>query len=196
MRNVQKNSELSKQQLENEIRRVQHRRRRCKAVKRTAIVILVMAAMAVLAAILWFPVLRIRDNAMKPFLEDDQVVMAVQTQQLQPGDIIAFKDGDQVYVKRTAACAGDVVEIDQSGNVVINGERRNGDLTEEAILKEEGRTYPYLVPKGRVFLMNDNMSASETMDSWNCGSIEISQVVGKVLFRIWPLDELKYLGSD
>lgn len=193
MRKLQGNSDVSKQQLESELKRVQHQKQLYVIFRKITAVILI-GFVLVAAMVTWFSVVLIADHAMAPELKSGQWVLAFRAQKLQQGDVVAFKDGEQIFVKRVAACAGDVVEIDQVGNVLINGKKWDSDHSEEAVLNQAGHTYPYLVPAGRVFLINENMSASETMDSWNCGSIEISQVVGKVVFRIWPLKELKYLG--
>ena len=188
MRKLQVNSEVSTQQLEIELMRVRRQKRRYFILQKIAAVLL-CSFILVAAVMTWFPVLRIGNHAMLPQLESGQWVVAFRTQKFQKGDMIAFSDEEQTIVKRVAACAGDVVEIDQAGNVLINGESWNSEPSGELALNEAAHSYPYRVPEGRAFLMNDNMAASDELDYWNCGSIDLSQSVGKVVFRIWPWAE-------
>ena len=48
-------------------------------------------------------------------------------------------------------------------------------------------TLPYQVPEGRCFLMGDHRATSVDSRNTAVGCISDDAVVGKLLFRIWPL---------
>ena len=179
----------SMEQIEKERSRLQYRSRYRWALRSTIAVLLVVAALAVLVATLWMPVLRIHGTSMVPTLENGQIVISVKTESFEPGDIAAFYLGNKVLVKRYIAGPGDWVNMDESGNVYINGK-----LLDEPYLTEKsyGQTdieLPYQVPDERYFLMGDNREVSIDSRNTTVGCVEKEQIVGKIVFRIWPLSE-------
>ena len=179
----------SMEQIEKERSRLQYRSRYSRTLKSTIAVLLVVAALAVLVATLWMPVLRIHGTSMVPTLENGQIVISVKTESFEPGDIAAFYLGNKVLVKRYIAGPGEWINLDESGNVYINGK-----LLDEPYLTEKsyGQTdieLPYQVPDERYFLMGDNREVSIDSRNTTVGCVDKEQIVGKIVFRIWPLSE-------
>ena len=150
------------EQIEKERKRLQYKKKYKRTLKSTIAILLVVAALAILVATLWMPVLRIYGSSMVPTLEDGQIVVTVKSTSFKAGDIVAFYHGNKLLIKRYVAGPSDWFNIDKDGNLFIN----NKALDE-----------PYI---------GDNRSVS--IDSRNSvvGCIDEDQIVGKVVFRIWP----------
>lgn len=179
----------SMEQIEKERSRLQYRSRYSRTLKSTIAVLLVVAAIAVLIATLWMPVLRIYGTSMVPTLEDGQIVISVKTESFEPGDIAAFYLGNKVLVKRYIAGPGEWINLDESGNVFINGEPLDEPYLTEKSYGQTNIELPYQVPDERYFLMGDNREVSIDSRNTTVGCVEKDQIVGKIVFRIWPLNK-------
>ena len=108
------------------------------------------------------------------------------------GDIVIFKypDDESVdYLKRIIGLPGETVEI-ISGKVYINGELLDEPYLKEGALGECDIEMPYQVPEGRIFVCGDNRGTSLDSRSRAVGCVSEEQIVGKIVFRIWPLTEV------
>ena len=189
-RKQRKSVELpSLEQIENERKRLRYRSRYGRTLKSTIAILMVVAAAAVLVATLWMPVLRIYGSSMVPTLSDGQIVVSVKTTDFRPGDIAAFYHGNKLLIKRYIAGPSDWVNIDNDGNVFINGVELDEPYLTEKAFGETNITLPYQVPDKRYFLMGDNRDVSIDSRNTAVGCVAADQIVGKVVFRIWPLSE-------
>lgn len=177
------------EQLERERNRVRYHRRYNRVLKSTIAILIVVAAMAVLVATLWMPVLRIYGSSMVPTLEDGQVVVAVKSSHFEQGDIVAFYQGNKMLIKRYIAEAADWVNIDEDGNVYVNGEELDEPYIAEKSFGETNIELPYQVPDERYFLIGDNRDVSIDSRNTAVGCVSKEQIVGKVVFRVWPLSD-------
>lgn len=144
--------------------------------------------MAILVATLWMPMLQITGASMTPTLEDGQFVMAVKTNAFQPGDITAFYYNNKILIKRVIASAGDWVDISEDGTVYVNGVLLEEPYIQEKALGECNIELPYQVPDGKVFVMGDDRPVSLDSRTTAVGPVSKEQVLGKVVFRVWPLN--------
>lgn len=177
------------EQIRRERSRLQYRSRYGRALRSTLRALAVAAALAVLVATLWLPVLRIYGSSMWPTLLDGQIVLCVKTRSFAPGDVTAFYHGNKLLIKRYVAGPSDWVDIDDSGNVTVNSEPLEEPYLAEKAFGQTNISLPYQVPEGRYFVMGDNRDASVDSRNTAVGPIAMDQVVGKVFFRIWPLRE-------
>ena len=107
--------------LEEELNRVKYRQRYRVVLKSTVYTLITVAAIAVLVATLWLPVLQIYGSSMTPTLQDGEIVFSVKTADLEQGDIIAFYYNNKILVKRVIAGPGEWVDIcSETGNVSVN----------------------------------------------------------------------------
>ena len=176
----------SMEQIIRERERLRYRRRYSRTLKSTVAVLVVVAAAAVLVATLWMPVLRIYGTSMSPTLTDGQIVVTLKGSKFEPGELVAFYYGNKLLIKRVIAGPADWVDLDESGSVFVNG-----DLLDEPYLtvKAFGETnieLPYQVPDGRYFVMGDNRATSVDSRTTALGCVADDQIVGRVVFRIWP----------
>lgn len=177
------------EQIARERSRLRYKRRYGRTLRCTAAILLVVAALAVLVATLWMPVLRIYGSSMAPTLSDGQLVVAIKTETFAPGDITAFYYGNKLLIKRYIAGPADWVDIDADGIVSINGNVLDEPYLTAHAYGETTITLPYQVPDERYFLMGDNRDVSIDSRSTAVGCVAADQVVGRVVFRIWPLQE-------
>ena len=178
------------QQLEAELKREKCRGRYWKMLRGTVAVLVVVAAAAVLISNLLLPILRIYGSSMTPTLVNGNIVAAVRSGTYQRGDIIAFYYNNKILVKRVIGMPGEWVDMDENGNVTIDGEPLEEPYLTEKALGECDIELPYQVPEGRYFVMGDHRSVSSDSRSSQVGCVSEEQIVGKLLFRLWPLDEI------
>ena len=110
------------EQLEAERRRLRYKRRYNRTLRSTVAILIVAAALAVLAATLWMPVLRVYGSSMSPALQNGQILVSVKSKSFSPGDIIAFYHCNKLLVKRYIAGPADYVNIGEDGTVSVNGQ--------------------------------------------------------------------------
>lgn len=178
------------QELESELKRMRNRKRYRFALRRTAYTLITVAAVAVLVATLWLPVLQIYGNSMTPTLRDGEIIFSVRTSDFEPGDIVSFYYNNKILVKRVIARAGEWVNIDEEGNVYVNSTLLNEPYLEDKAFGDCNIELPYQVPDGKVFVMGDHRSTSVDSRSTAVGCVAQEQIVGKILFRVWPLNKI------
>jgi len=180
----------SSREVEQEIRRLRHRRRYRMTLGSTVYYMLLAAALAVLTATLWLPVLRIYGNSMSPTLNRDELVISVKNADFETGDVCAFYYNNRLLVKRVIANPGDWVNIDEEGNVYVNGTLLDEPYVMEKSMGQCNLELPYQVPDERYFVLGDDRAVS--LDSRNTviGCIGEEQVLGKIVFRFWPLKNI------
>lgn len=176
------------EQIEKERARLRHKSRYSRTLRSTIAILVVVAAVAVLVATLWMPVLRIYGSSMAPTLDDGQIVISLKTTDFKTGDIAAFYYGNKLLIKRYIAGASDWVYIDEDGTVSVNSIELDEPYIAEKALGQTNIELPYQVPDKRYFLMGDNREASVDSRNTAVGCASDDQIVGKVVYCIWPLD--------
>ena len=178
------------EQLERELNRERYKHRYHSVLRSTIYTLITVAAVAVLVATLWLPVLRIYGTSMTPTLQDGEILFTVKTTDFKPGEIVAFYYNNKILVKRVICREGDWVDLDEDGTLYVNGEERDEPYLIEKALGETNIELPYQVPDGRIFVMGDHRSTSVDSRNTAVGCVSQEQIVGKVVFRIWPLNRL------
>lgn len=173
--------------VENELKREKYKHRYHRVLRSTIYTLIVVAAISVLVATLWLPVLQIYGSSMTPLLDDGDIVVSVKSGDFQQGDIIVFYYNNKILVKRVIAMASDWVDIDADGTVYVNGEELEEPYLQEKALGDCDIELPYQVPDGRLFVMGDHRSVSADSRTSAVGCVASEQIVGKLVFRVWPL---------
>ena len=149
-----------------------------------------MAAAAVLVAVLLLPVFKIYGHSMTPTLNDGDIVLSVKTGSVESQDIIAFYYNNKILVKRVIAKAGQWVNIDEAGNVRVDGTLLDEPYLTDKALGECDIDMPYQVPEGKVFVMGDHRSVSADSRNLAIGCVSEEQIVGKLVMCIWPFENI------
>ena len=177
-------------QLKAELKRERHRRTYGLTLRSTIYSLITVAAVAVLVATLFLPVLQIYGTSMTPTLYDGDVVVSVKTGRLERGDVVAFYYNNKILVKRVIAGPGQWVDIDEDGSVYVDGELLDEPYVEEKALGTCNIELPYQVPDGRWFVMGDHRSVSVDSRDQSVGCVFEEQIVGRLTFRLWPLNRI------
>ena len=180
----------SAEQLEAELKREKYKRRYHSVLRSTIYTLITVAAIAVLVATLWLPVLQIYGSSMTPTLQDGEIIFSVKTADLEPGAIVAFYYNNKILVKRVICGPGDWVNIDEDGTVYVNEVRLKEPYLAEKALGDCNIELPYQVPDGKIFVMGDHRSTSVDSRNTAVGCVAQEQIVGKIIFRIWPLNRI------
>ncbi len=176
-------------EVEQELKRERYKRRYRRTLKSTIFALITASAAAVLVATLWLPVLQIFGSSMTPTLEEGQIVVSVKMNEMEPGDIVAFYYGNKVLIKRYIAGPGAWVDIQEDGTFVINGEVLDEPYLTEKAFGICDLELPYQVPEGTYFLVGDQRETSVDSRHSSVGCISQDQIVGKIVYRVWPMED-------
>lgn len=174
--------------LEQELKRERYKQRYRKTLWSTVYALITVAAVAVLVATLWMPVLQIYGSSMSPTLEEGDIVISIKASDLQQGDVVGFYYGNKLLVKRNIAETGSWVDMDESGVIYVDGVALEEPYVDAPSVGNADIEFPYQIPEEKYFLVGDHRSVSVDSRHSVVGCISKEYIVGKIVFRIWPLD--------
>lgn len=185
---------LTTSEIEELYKKAKYRKLFSEKMRSTVFMLIVVAAFAILVAMLYLPTLRIYGKSMKGTLEGGNIVLAVKSNRFKTGDIVAFYYNNNILVKRVIAESGDWVNITKDGTVYVNNKKINEPYIENKAYGETNIKFPYQVPENRIFVLGDNRKVSIDSRNTSIGVVSDEQLVGKLIFRIWPLSEIGTLN--
>ena len=124
---------------------------------------------------------------MMPSMQNGDIVFALKTSNFEPGDTIAFYYNNKILVKRVIAGQGDWVDIEMDGTTYVNDVKLVEPYVTDPAYGDTNIELPYQVPDGKLFVMGDHRSTSVDSRNTAVGCVSQEQVVGKIVFRLWPI---------
>lgn len=182
-------------QLQAELERQVYASSYFRILRSTVSIVLVVAAIALLIANFLFPVMRIYGTSMTPALADGEIVVVVKDAEFSAGQIVAFLFNNKILVKRVIAGPGDVVHIDGDGVVYVNEQPITESYVEELTRGEVTVELPVRVPEERYFLLGDRRDVSLDSRQSAIGCVSQEQIIGRIVFRVWPLKRIGTVGG-
>lgn len=156
--------------------------------KSTVSALIVAAAAAVLISMLFLPVIQVSGDSMKPTLSNGDIILLVKSKHFSTGELCCVSWQNKLLLKRVIGLPGDNIDIDEKGNVFLNGELLDEPYVISKSLGECDIDLPYTVPEGKLFVMGDQRETSIDSRNSAVGCIDYDQMVGRYLFRIWSAD--------
>ena len=178
------------EQIKQERRKIRQRKAFRKFIIRTVSVLIVVAAISVLIATYWLPVLKVYGSSMSPTMEPGEVIVTVKSDAYKNGDIVAFWQGNKLLIKRVIAEPGQWVDIDSDGVVSVDGQNLNESYLSEKTKGTCDIELPHQVKESHLFLMGDNRESSLDSRTTFIGDVSKDQIESKILFRIWPVNKI------
>lgn len=174
------------EELKKELKQIRYRKRYRSVLRSTIYTLLISAACAVLVATIFLPILQIYGTSMAPTFDEGDIVVSVKGMEFSTGDLISFYVGNKLLVKRYIAGPGQWVNLDEEGNVYVDDVLIPEPYVEEKALGDCNIELPYQVPESRYFVLGDQRISSVDSRNTAVGCIGEDQIVGKIVFRVWP----------
>lgn len=181
----------TKEQVETERKRYRWKKAYMKSLRGTISVLTYVAAIAALIATLVLPVLQIEGTSMEPTLRNGDIVLLTKTTDFERGEICGFSWNNKLLIKRVIGIPGDWIEIDIDGTVYRNGEKLDEPYAQQIAFGECDLEFPYQVPAEQYFVLGDMRESSIDSRNTLIGCVEYDQIIGKLFFRIWPLNSIR-----
>ena len=168
--------------LEAELKREKYKTRYWSVFRSTIYVLITVAAIAVLVATLWLPVLQIYGSSMTPTLHEGNIVVSAKSHGYEHGDIVSFYYNNKILIKRVIAGPGQWVDIKEDGTVYVDGVIKEEPYITDKAYGDCDIELPYQVPESRIFVMGDHRSVSVDSRNSFVGCIAEEQIVGKIVY--------------
>lgn len=141
------------------------------------VIVLVLAVWLLLTQV--FLITQASGSGMFPALKDGDLIIGFRLQKdFVKNDVVVCTVDGKRCIGRVAARGGDVVTLDDSGTLLVNGTPQSGEIIYPSYAKE-GQEYPLRVPEGALFILGDYRTQTE--DSRDFGPIPLENVEAKVI---------------
>ena len=122
---------------------------------------------------------RVSGQGMYPTIRDGDLVLAYRLHtDYAKGDVVVYRQEDALFLGRVVAGQDDVVMMDDSGDLQINGTTQDGGILYPTYAREDG-IYPMWIQDGSVYVLGDYRT--RTRDSRDFGPIPVDDILGKVI---------------
>lgn len=144
-----------------------------------AVRILIIATVGWIMLTQVFMVMQVSDNGMFPAVKAGDLLIGFRLEKnLQKDDVVVYEKNGKKYIGRVMGKEADVITMDESGTLLVNGTEQSGEIAFPTY-PGEGEKYPLRVPDNSIFVLGD--FRTETKDSRNFGCISLQDVKAKVI---------------
>ena len=183
----------SLEEIQQERKRIRRSNYYRQSLRSTVSVLVVVAAVAVLIATLFLPILQISGDSMSPTLEHDEIVVLIKTKDYRQGDLVGFYYQGKILLKRIIAMPDDEVVIDADGNVYVNKELLEEPYVTDKSLGDCDLEFPYHVSGTGYFVLGDRRSNSVDSRNSVIGAVTPDNIIGRVCLRVWPISKIGFI---
>ena len=124
----------------------------------------------------------LHDNNMYPHLKDGDLVITYSLKQPIKNDVVLYYSDSKKVLGRIVGCEGDEIDIGADGVLTVNGAIPYENIFYATTTDEYCIAFPYKVPQGSVFVLND--MRENTRDSRISGAISNDEIIGTVVFSL------------
>lgn len=139
-------------------------------------------------------IVKVEGKSMFPTVKQDDILIVLKTKNIERLDLVAFNQNNEILLKRVVATEDELVDV-YNQQIYINSKRLNEPYLIYNDFSKAEVEFPHKVKDGCYFVLGDNRMNSLDSRSNIIGDIENSKILGKVIFRIWPLKEIGFLNS-
>jgi len=166
----------------------------------------IVTAFATVTVIFTFAarVITVDGASMEPnYYDGDRVLATSLAGEAEAGDVVIIVHAlDETLIKRVVATEGQVVDFDNElGELVVDGQVVSGDVygTRNGITfapenMADSMEFPQTVPEGCVFVLGDHRDDSTDSRKLSVGMVDRRNILGKVVFNLYPLSKLGPAG--
>lgn len=181
---------ISTLDLEKELEREIYKSKCRTIIKNTFYKFVVVIAFSVLVSNFLLPTFKIYGSSMEPTLKSGDIVLGLKKSNFKRGDVIAFYHNNHILIKRVIAISNEWVDIDEDGNVFIDGILLEESYLDEKALGNTDIIFPYQVPEGSYFVLGDKREISIDSRDSQVKAINHNDIIGKVLIKVWPIKNI------
>jgi signal peptidase I len=145
-----------------------------------------LAKLALVLLVVWgiftfvFGLCQVSGESMYPRVRDGDLTLYYRLERdYQIGDVVTFRLNDVRYFARIVAQGGDVVEVDDAGHLLVNGNVQQEEIFYTTERQDGSVTYPYTVEENGYFVLCDFRTAG--IDSRTYGTVSQDDLDGKVI---------------
>lgn len=176
---------LTVSQIESELKKTKYKNKYFNILRSTIYSLIIITSIALIVATLVMPVFQISTNSLNDYNSGD-IVVSLKTKNIRNGDVIAFYHGNKILVKRVIATSGSWIVID-GNQILVDGKIVNNINLKDNADIEYSIEMPYQVPDGSWFVLSDDIDDMVDSRNGDIGCVTRDNIIGKILFRIWPL---------
>lgn len=143
---------------------------------------------------------RVEGHSMEPALSDgDNLIVdkiSYRFHDPERFDIIIFPyqwEPNTYYIKRIIGLPGEAIQIDDEGNIYIDGEVLQEHYGLERIKNPGSAREPITLGEDEYFVLGDNRNNSEDSRFTQVGVIHRDDIVGRAWLRIYPFDRIGFI---
>ena len=186
-------NDLSIDDIKKELNKEKYKNSFSKILINTLFVLIIILAIGSIITTIFMPVIEVSDSSMKPLINDGDIILTYKTNKFKQGDVVAFYHGNKILIKRVIGASGDFVNIDVNGNVFVNGSLIQEDYVKELKKGDTNVSFPIQVTASSIFVLSDERDNTFDSRIEEIGSVKESDIIGKVILKIYPINNIKFI---